>query len=492
MTVKGALTIVLVDLLLPAACILNIYLYFYPVLYGCAFPSAPTFNSTSSIPAPFRLLALADPQIEGSNKLRKYARPPPIPNTPSTNQTLLPFPLTQRVMEELYFTGLTVRKYAKKLDLWGNDLYLSHVYKTVKKHTHPTHVAVLGDLLGSQWISDDEFSRRGKRFWKKIFSDTRPVSLDDVARGTAHGDGWLDKIITMPGNHDIGYAGDMTRARLNRFEDVFGPDNYWLIFHSDDGTAQLRIAVLNSLTLDGPMFDPGLGVASREFLSRLQSNFSADSTQATVLLTHLPLHKPTGVCADGPETLYFPPENGGGVRSQNFLSPGASDLLKERVFGLPDPSAGGKSRGVILTGHDHEGCLSDHYWDDDKREWAVSSAPFSSSSSTNSKNGAEGKKEVLQEITVKSMMGEYGGNAGLLSAWYEKETKEWKFKYSYCALGVQQLWWTTHVVNVICAILAALLGLVTVIGWVGGVFGVNILGMGMGTNGMAESEKKKQ
>jgi phosphotransferase system glucose/maltose/N-acetylglucosamine-specific IIC component len=36
---------------------------------------------------------------------------------------------------------------------------------------------------------------------------------------------------------------------------------------------------------------------------------------------------------------------------------------------------------------------------------------------------------------------------------------EWKFDYSSCVLGVQHVWWTVHVVNVIAAIWAAVLAL---------------------------------
>ena len=68
----------------------------------------------------------------------------------------------------------------KRLDLWGNDFYLAHVYRTMDWWAEPTHVTVLGDLVGSQWISDAEFDRRGRRFWDRVFKGAERVS-DELA-----------------------------------------------------------------------------------------------------------------------------------------------------------------------------------------------------------------------------------------------------------------------------------------------------------------------
>ena len=397
----------------------------------------------------------------------------------------------QRLRYALAGARLAAGKRAKTLDLWGNDLYLSHVYRTVKRLTYPTHVAVLGDMLGSQWISDDEFQHRGHRFWRRIFTDAQPVSAADLAAGSADGQAWQDKLIMLPGNHDVGYAGDMSRPKLQRYERMFGPCNYRLAFHPPANASftiaeppELRIAVLNSLTLDTPIWDKSLADESYAFVDALHRNRSAYPTQATVLLTHLPLHKPANVCVDGPQTVYFDKALGGGIRSQNFLSDTASDLLKRRVFGHPAGNEAGsssRSRGVVLTGHDHEGCQSVHFWDDHGGDgdgdgdggsrWRVARhAEWVAS-------GREGRTEAVREITVRSMMGEFGGNAGLLSAWFDWDRHgtsaprplsrnsvwltwiEWRFEYSFCALGVQHLWWTVHVVNVIAAVWATVLAL---------------------------------
>ncbi|KAF8540505.1 hypothetical protein BDD12DRAFT_24653 [Trichophaea hybrida] len=451
MTVKGLLTTVFVDLLLPALVILNIYLYFYPVLYSCAFS-----RLSDDTPAPFRLLTLADPQIEGDTTLRKYERPRRFA------EELESLSLVERLLVEARDAHISLKKHAKMLDLWGNDLYLSHVYKTVKRLTYPTHVTVLGDMLGSQWISDEEFQRRSNRYWR-IFDDAVPVTAEDVERGTADDETWINKLIMMPGNHDVGYAGDISRPRLRRYENAFGPFNYKLAFHPPANASftpreppELRIAVLNSLTLDTPIWDQSLADDSYSFVDSLAKNRSQYPTQATVLLTHLPFHKQHGLCVDGPEIIHFPPDHGGGIRSQNFVTETVSDLLKGQIFGVPggnEAGYGAKSRGVVMTGHDHEGCQTVHFWDEDGEEarWNV----------VKHQEWVESGKEKMvgsiREVTVRSMMGEFGGNAGLFSAWFDWENNEWKFDYSSCLLGVQHVWWTVHVVNVIAVIWAVVL-----------------------------------
>jgi hypothetical protein len=104
------------------------YLYNYPSLHSCAWPNPS---------APFRLLALADPQIEGDKKQKSWRG---------------------------------------RIDIWGNDRYLRHVHRSALRLILPeaTHEVVLGDLFGSQWIPEEEFQSRVHRFGKIIFRDVRP------------------------------------------------------------------------------------------------------------------------------------------------------------------------------------------------------------------------------------------------------------------------------------------------------------------------------
>ena len=62
---------------------------------------------------------------------------------------------------------------AGRIDIWGNDRYLRHVHRESLRQILPeaTHEVVLGDLFGSQWIKDDEFLSRVKRYEDIIFKD---------------------------------------------------------------------------------------------------------------------------------------------------------------------------------------------------------------------------------------------------------------------------------------------------------------------------------
>lgn len=416
MTLKGLLVVVYLDLLIPLAVLVNIYLYFYPVFHFCSFHRA-----ADGSPAPFRLLTLADPQLEGDTTLLRYA------SRHAADDPLLSYLDPQHLARDFH-------RLRKTIDLWGNDLYLSHIYKTVRRATAPTHTVVLGDLLGSQWIGAAEFQRRGERFWD-IFANTTRVNASDVSRGDAVGDHWRRKVITLPGNHDIGYAGDVSRERVERFAAMFGPVNYMLSFTPDldaggeregeetppaaaaaaaaDGPPppSLSLVVLNSMTLDEPITDAALREDSYALIQRAEATISSSSRHATVLMTHLPFHKPAGVCVDPPFFTYFP---SGGLREQNHLRETTSASLLTSFFGA------GK-HGVILTGHDHEGCDVRHEYG--TAGWNVTKWEHGAHGVEAKELAAkEAAKEGVREVTVRSMMGGYGGNAGLLSGWWDSES----------------------------------------------------------------------
>jgi hypothetical protein len=157
-------------LLAPIALFGTTWLYLYPLFHGCAFPKPPSTH-TNTI-APFRLLALGDPQLEGDSSL-----PDPLaPVFPSLNDFLLKLEVasdnafrleivkdaTKGVVRDV---GRWLEGKRKTIDLWGNDWYLAHIVRTLRWWTGPSHVAVLGDLLGSQWITDGEFEKRAGRYW---------------------------------------------------------------------------------------------------------------------------------------------------------------------------------------------------------------------------------------------------------------------------------------------------------------------------------------
>ncbi|KAK4697862.1 ethanolamine phosphate phosphodiesterase, partial [Lecanoromycetidae sp. Uapishka_2] len=369
-----------------------------------------------------------------------------------------------------------LQSYRKRLDLLGNDYYLAHIYRTLQWMLHPTHVAVVGDLIGSQWVSDEEFERRGARFWQRVFRNGRRVedeisngiSVEALSEGEAPAKEWSRRVINVAGNHDIGYAGDITPEKMQRFERVFGKANWETRFNLPTAAVdskkapELRLIVLNSLNLDAPVLETDLQSDTYKFVNDAisASRPVEDRNVGTILLTHLPLHKQAGVCVDAPLFEYHDEKHGGGVREQNHLSYDASKGLLEGIFGMngdiSSPGGGLGRKGIILTGHDHEGCDVVHQLrrngDTDYRWIAENMTAYTSRVHT-----AEAIPSI-REITVRSMMGDFGGNAGLLSAWFDHDGQDWKFDYSTCAVGTQHIWWAIHILDLVTIILLNYVG----------------------------------
>jgi len=376
-------------------------------------------------------------------------------------------------------------------------------------------------------VSDDEFWRRAGRFWGRTFRGGRRVE-DAITSGisiqaggeeegaaTAGGRGraeilgadraWPDRVICIAGNHDVGYAGDMTPERTERFERAFGRANWEISFalptptkaNATDsvtdadagkgaekparasGPPMIRLLVLNSMNLDTPALRQDLQAQTYAQLNSFITNSRTveDSTNVlTILLTHVPLHKREGVCVDSPHFDFYPQDDGGGVREQNHISRDISRALLEGIWGMNGEGGMGR-KGLILTGHDHEGCDVWHHlpeagadrnsWEEAdeegaedparrRRRWAAvrySRLPNPDNPGTSpTLSTASSSLPGIREVTLRSMMGEFGGNAGLLSAWFDEGSGEWDFDIVICALGAQHGWWAVHVLFLVTAV----------------------------------------
>lgn len=451
-------------LLAPVALFGTTWLYLYPIFHGCTFPTPPS----SPTLAPFRLLALGDPQLEGDSSLPN----PNAPVFPSLEYfvTDIQYAKTWRTRYQVLdraFDGVIydLRRWLegkrKAIDLWGNDWYLAHIVRSVRWWSEPTHVAVLGDLLGSQWITDGEFEKRAGRYWnvvmrglekvpdhvygkieeaavpdkeaeaekeeqegeEKDYTELGDASAEDLQiQGEEENDegkteehveeaqdsetneqekeeevkplrtpswggttevlgankSWANRVINIAGNHDVGYAGDLDVSRVARFEKAFGSVNWDIWFTlpqdhntSDDATPEsntppaLRIVILNSMNIDTPAWSYELQTETYSFMNHIITTSRAveDKTHATILLTHIPLEKQPGICVDSPYFNFF--DEGQGLREQNMLSDHSSKTVLEGVFGMSNNrwAAGGGMgrRGIVLNGHDHEGCDIVHF-----------------------------------------------------------------------------------------------------------------------------------
>ncbi|KAJ5669368.1 hypothetical protein N7462_010438 [Penicillium macrosclerotiorum] len=553
-------------LLFPLTLTASIYLYLYPVLNGCAFPLPQTHETntdnssflgqlkqnaavhtflqhlgaapatpTDNGSAIFRLLVLADPQLEGDSSLplpdwklipriRTHWRAVQEALTSASASTSFPHALLdQAVLDTIKSSAhalfvedipRSLRATQKQLDLLGNDYYLAHIYRTLFWWTRPTHTTVLGDLLGSQWIDDAEFAHRSERYWTRVFRDGIRVN-DETTRPSAPGHKqpleplgasadpvWPRRIINVAGNHDIGYAGDVSPARMARFEREFGRANWDVRFaHPVDNTSvaapTLHLINLNTLVLDTPALSEALQTDGYAYLNSLISRLYPveDASVFTLLLTHLPLHKADGVCADGPyftfhdadDTDAEPRWRTGGLREQNHLSDHISATgVLQGIFGMSgneDAPVGGRGRkGLILTGHDHVGCDAVHYID---REHGDAEAGQSWSWAARRYGGREADASgtpSIREVTLRSMMGEFGGNAGLLSVWFDAQLGEWDYEIVMCPAGVQHVWWAVHV-SILVTVLVGLF-------WV--VAGFAAVGEGQSSVRLDLQEKQKK
>jgi hypothetical protein len=472
----------LLCVLIPIAAVANTYLYLYPLFHRCAFAAPPSKNGTSVTAAPFRLLAFGDPQLEGNTAL---------PNAPDrASFDRLQFlehledgeirfaieHLRDGAIDAASLLKYHVGYWRKQLDLIGNDYYLAHIYRTLHWYSEPTHVTVLGDLLGSQWIDDKEFSRRSWRFWNRVFRGSSVVPDNKLSSITAEDsttviheeDLGLDKrwakwIINVAGNHDIGYAGDIKEDRIERFEREFGPVNGDIRFKlatGNDNTSEtspvLRLVVLNSMNLDSPQQSQELAGDTISAINRAMTVSRPVGTydEAIILLTHIPLHKKSGICADDPMFSYFAD---GSIKEQNTLSYDTGrDAILQGIYGKHPSvkvSARGVGRdGIILTGHDHEGCDVYHSAHRESGTWNAQRWANADTSALVSDPDVPG----IREVTVRSMMGEFGGNTALVSAWWDEDALRWKIEVRNCGFVVQHIWWAVHILDIVILVILAL------------------------------------
>ncbi|KAJ1968554.1 hypothetical protein IWQ62_001173 [Dispira parvispora] len=358
-------------------------------------------SSTSSV----RMALFADPQMEGDTKL-----------------------LRER------WTGW--------LDLKFNDYYTRHIVRTIHHKTRPTHVGYMGDIFSYQWLNKQEFGRRVERF--------RWVS------GQTDGDGnFLSpsvSVVNVSGNHDIGYGQDVNPRYLRQWEQAFGAVNYQSMLTVANNSRTQRMVVLNTQNLD-KSHDKNLQNDTWSFLQQVvKEHWKQRFSNPVILLMHIPLYKPEGVCMDPPSTLL---NQRGEVIRQNMLP----EWVSKYILYCLRPT-------VIITGHDHEGCRVqhtvvtqeayhsynpqleswcqspweqlesgmasiDHFFQLSFKNIPISAKPLKTVSA---KRIWEISHYSAPEITMRSVMGDYGGNAGLFEITALDATR-FTYRYQDCPLG---------------------------------------------------------
>jgi hypothetical protein len=202
-----------------------------------------------------------------------------------------------------------------------------------------------------------------------------------------------------------------------------------------------------------------------------------------------------------------------------MLSEYGSKIVLESIFGLSGnkdaEGAGLGRRGVVVNGHDHEGCdvlhyirqpgvettcnaneieRHDAYWpatpsssndteasmpngldEDTMTDNSTTSSPSPSPDTPVEEETWKSRRlpirpydisatgectdihrsPHLREITLRSMMGDFSGYAGFLSAWFDYnkgEKGEWVVEFSTCGVGVQHWWWAVHIIDLILVV----------------------------------------
>ncbi|CAI2188827.1 459_t:CDS:2, partial [Funneliformis geosporum] len=328
-----------------------------------------------------------------------------------------------------------------EIDLLANDIYLRHVYTSfVSPYSlftyKPTHTIVLGDLFSSQWIRDGEFNNRVERY-KWIFGDPKGE--------------YNHKFINLTGNHDIGYNWDIDQYKVNRWKREFGQMNFKDWIPSSFEKKKHRMSVINSMNVDGPALDENLRSETWSLLNNLKNEKEQDNYQTPLIfLTHIPLYKHEGICVDGPMTKYD--QTGRFITEQNHLSQNSSEFILTKL-----------RPKFIFAGHDHEGCDVTHIVRINKNEeYSINhyrtrdfeKEKYQIISKDDYYEDGKLKENVwiVREVTVRSVMGAYGGNAGLFEInrlTSEDGSEEFEYNYSSCPFVINHVPWILFITDII-------------------------------------------
>jgi hypothetical protein len=176
-----------------------------------------------------------------------------------------------------------------RLNTAFNDWYLWAVVSRSALLGGATHVVVMGDVFSYQFLDGAEFASRTARF--------------RAALGAA---GSLP-VVTLAGNHDIGYGAEQTAAMRERWERAVAPLRGRVALD-----ARHELVWCNSMRLDEPGQED-----EWSFLERAAAEAKSEGRRV-VLLLHVPLHKPAGSCpGDSP---LIRRDSLGRVTGQNLVS----------------------------------------------------------------------------------------------------------------------------------------------------------------------------
>lgn len=255
-----------------------------------------------------------------------------------------------------------------KFNVHLNDVMLRHILRSTHKITQPHATLFLGDIHSFERQRDKEFWHRVDRFRKTLPSSTAsPPQL----------------VLNISGNHDIGYGAFTSRYITQRWNEAFGESN-WAVELGD----HLLVGV-DAMVLDGSR-DRRQQRAAWEHLSKV-SQVKGD--KPVIIATHVPLYKDADTTARlGCEAGRTHMAKDGVPQYQTYLSEETTDALLSKL----EPR-------WVFAGHNHDGCVHSY---------------------------ATPSSKVTEERTVRSVMGDYGGNVGIFEYGPDPH-RDGKYVYHY-------------------------------------------------------------
>lgn len=215
------------------------------------------------------------------------------------------------------------------------DTYLRKSWVYMNKALDPDVILFLGDLFdgGRHWEDaqwHEEFDRFNKIFSRPAFKKT---------------------IMSLPGNHDIGYGDTIVKSALSRFQAFFGSTSGSIDIANHTVIWLDTISMMN--TNDEAIYKPPL-----KFLEEFSKTM--DLEKPRILLTHVPLFRPKGSnCGSdrehGEDLSYTK-----GFQYQTQITPEVTNNILEAI----QPT-------VVFSGDDHDACHVQHSYYLNNRQYSA-------------------------------------------------------------------------------------------------------------------------
>lgn len=222
-------------------------------------------------------------------------------------------------------------QYLLSLTQYITDHYLRKCWNLINHELNPDTTVFLGDLFdgGREW--DDatwllEFER-----WNRIYN--RPADKRTI--------------MSLPGNHDIGFGNTIVPRALSRFKSYFGETS------SSFDIGNHTIVLLDTISMMNTI-DPTISSPPREFIKKLNADTAGYGTdlKPRILLTHVPLYRP----ADAPCGRYRESEKAlpytYGKQYETQIQPELSQEILANVRPI-----------AVFSGDDHDACHVSHTYE---------------------------------------------------------------------------------------------------------------------------------